>query len=124
MQKQKLYQLIQAIRLVALECPEQISSLPSFVVVPDEIAITLNDTLLTFEASDEVASLSSQLLEKMKELDKYFEDLDRVEFTLDALCRSPRWQHARALARHILVILGAESGKPDLGWIRFVPGGS
>ena len=124
MEQTKLYHLVQAIQLVALECAQQTQILPNFVAVPDEIATSLNDTILAFEDSEELASLDSRIFDKIKRLDEYFYALEKGEFTLEALCNSPRWALSRDMAKEILTMLGLHTNKPDLSWMRFIKGAS
>ncbi len=124
MKQARLFRLTQAIQLVALECEQQIQALPKFVAVPDEVAIILHEALLTFEHSEEQALVDAGVFDKIKRLDEYFGTLDKVEYSLEAMCDSPRWAASRETAREILMMLGLHANKPDLGWMRFVEGES
>ncbi|HEY6072606.1 MAG TPA: hypothetical protein VIV15_04235 [Anaerolineales bacterium] len=97
---------------------------PEFVAVPDEVALILNDAMLVFEASGELPSLDSQVFDKIKKLDEYFNTLDKSEFTTEALCNSPRWAVSRKLAGEIMGMLGISAKRLDLDWIIFIKGGS
>jgi hypothetical protein len=124
MEYTKLYYVVQVLQLAALECSEQIKSFPNFVAVPDEIAVTLNDTILAFEHSDEVAELDSTVFERIKKLDQYYDNPEKDEYNVESLCHSPRWNLSRKMAKEILAMLGQSATKPDLSWMRFIKGAS
>lgn len=122
MQNKQFNHLIQIIQLIASDCEMQIQSFPDFVHVPDEIAQLLADAVLLINTQTESNSFGANFIEQVKQLDNYFADLDKSQYTMEALCTSQAWMLARESAQTILNLLGLDKEKPDLSWNKFIKG--
>jgi hypothetical protein len=122
MQKQLRYQLIQATRLLAAEAEVQIQSLPSFVHIPDELALTFGDCFLTVKSKPKDVGLDDATTEKMYQIDELLAEMSsRTDlWTLDSLRNSPEWQRVRQEAQSCLLMLNEAQAPIDLGWLTFI----
>jgi hypothetical protein len=100
--------LVEALQLVASDADVQVASLPNFVHVPDEIALTYWEA---YQLTDELESkrvITPDLKAEMNRLNAHFDamSLDKSLWTLDQLAMSPKWEETRVLARSILKRMG------------------
>ena len=123
-EQQFLERLVQSIRLLASDYETQIRSFPSFVHIPDELALTYNDCFLLVDQMAKAGLLNERQLARLKELDGALEQMSEKEseelWTLDALKKSSEWQDIRLIASELLVLLGRKKQRPDLSWIAYV----
>ena len=68
-------QLIEAIRLVAVSYDDQVTCLPSFVHMPDEIALSYNDRYLLVPQFIDQGLLRKEDIGELVEIDALFERL-------------------------------------------------
>lgn len=114
--------LLQSLRLVAAPPEIQISSMPQFVSLPDEIALTFNDAyLISSQLVDEnIISIQAFLL--LKELSELFDNMsqDKSLWTLQKLENDNSWKLSRQLAIKVLQELDEPFGRPNLNYINWV----
>lgn len=120
-EKELYYNLIQSLRLVASPSETQISSLPEFVHVPDEIALTYNNAYLIAPRLLNEKMISLKAYEMLKFLDVLFEKMsdDKSLWTNEKLERSELWGKARIMACTILDEMKEPYVAPDLDFIRW-----
>lgn len=115
--------LIQALQLVAAEADTQVSSLPSFVHIPDEIALTFDHPYTFTDKFVKDGLITGDQKRALDGLNTLFDEMtqDKELWTLDQVRESPKWQETRILARNILRMLGQKLRRPDLSGIVYVP---
>ena len=125
-EQQFLERLVQSVRLLAADYETQLRSFPSFVHIPDELALTYNDCFLLVDQIAKAGLLNEHQLARLKELDGALERMSEKEseelWTLDALRKHPEWQDIRFMASELLVLLGWKKQRPNLSWITYLEG--
>lgn len=103
----------------------QVSVLPSFVHIPDEVAMTFGDD--AFLLADQVlraGRITQEQYDKLKEIDEALSQMSGQEhgelWTLDALRSRPEWQKIRLTALAALDLLRYPMKKATLDWFTFV----
>lgn len=116
--------LIAALRLVAASSEEQVSLLPDFVCVTNEVATTFGDAYLLVPQLERAGLVSPDAAAALKRLDDYFEAMSEDESFADveSLGTHPFWADSRTLAAESLRLLGEEGRPPDLSGIKWVKG--
>lgn len=96
--------LVQSLKLAAHNPETQISLLPSFVVVTDEIALTFEDGFLLATELKENNYISDSIFKYLVELDNLFNNMsnDKSIWSIEALINHYLWQQTRELAKLIL----------------------
>ncbi len=114
--------LIQSLQLLAADAEVQIHALPSFVHVPDEIALIFSDAYLLADDLVTAGLIHDYQEAELDSLDKLLDQIsgDKALWTLHALRASRQWEEIRVLARGILDSLGQERQKPNLFWLRYI----
>lgn len=124
-ERQFYFHLIQSLQLVAAPYQSQIKVFPSFVNLPDEIALTFNDSYLLSEQLLKAGLISKVVYTELSEVDACFEALSNPEnagfWTLEAMQHDFRWQEFREKAIRILELLNQIADSPDLDNITFIP---
>ena len=117
--------LIEALRLLAAPYDQQAGSLPPFVSVADEIALTFDET---YPFSAELVGdglLDSSAKRGLDELDSILDRMSREEealWTAEALRVDPRWHAIRVKSCETLARMGATPARPNLFWTQYVEG--
>lgn len=118
--------LIQSIQLLAADYKTQISSLPKFVHVPDELALLYNDYFLLSNQFLNERLITKQQLKNLKELDKTLDKMSGKKnaklWTLEALKESQEWKNIRNLASKLLKDFGKRKEKPKINPKTYVKG--
>lgn len=120
---QNLHQLTQVMRLLAASAAEQLAAFPEYVVVADELALLLQDVLLTFDACSE--SGDSDLLRVARAIDQLLESMSGPQnaqlWTASAMREKQQWEQIREMAQ---AALPETDRLPILlpGWVKFVRG--
>lgn len=115
--------LIQSLQLLAADYQTQLRIFPSFVHVPDELALTFDDAFLLVEQTQRVELLNEQQAGSLHQLDELLSAMsDESEslWTLDALQHSPEWQHIRCLAKALLAAFGIPQQAPTLAGLTYI----
>ena len=106
--------LVWALRWLAADAEAALTALPDPRLVPDEIALTLEDALLTVDRSTIIAD-AWQVID---EIDRRFDAMSGQEhahlWTPEAVRRDRDWAEQRALARQALALLGDERADQSL----------
>lgn len=123
MQDQYYRMLLESIQLLASDYETQVRSLPDYVHVPDEIALTYYDCLLLLEQIEEAGLVTEEQVYRMKAVDMLLSSISGQEnahlWTRDALKNDQVWEQVRNGARQILDILGERQQPPNLFWIQY-----
>jgi hypothetical protein len=115
--------LVDSVLLVASSPEEQVSYLPNFVVVTDEIVSTFGDAFLLVPQLERAGMISNEAVNALRKLEHHFERM-RAEDTLAdpaTLRDHPFWEEARRLATEVLSALGEEKRPPHFAnsyWLR------
>ncbi len=114
--------LLQALRLVASSSNVQISVMPNFVNIPEEIALIYNDAYLTLTQLQNQNLIPKEALEILKKIDELFEKMskDPSLWTLDILENDKNWRLSRDLDKSVLKSLHERYDKPNLDFIHWV----
>ena len=115
-------QLIQSLNLAASPASIQISSLPNFVHVPEEVALIYNDSYLMIpQLSD---TLSESVIKMLNELDLLFEKMSNNKslWTIECLKHDIDWENIRRLSMLILVELGESYTEPNIEGFSWING--
>jgi hypothetical protein len=119
--------LIQSLRLVASDAEMQMGVLPKYVHVPDEVVSIFDDSYILLDQVIEAGLVTPDQAEAVHELNRHMDEMSLANdpdlWTLEAIKTHPKWVQMRALASNALVQLKADTGRPTLGWITYVPGG-
>ncbi len=121
METRNIYnKLIQSLRLVASSSEIQISSLPDFVNVADEIALTYNEAYMTIHLIDD--KITPGIMKMLDALDKLFEKMseDKSLWNIESLKNNELWIKSRELGRLILTELKEEYISPNLNFIDWI----
>ncbi len=115
--------LLDSILLVASSADEQLSSLPDFVVVTDEVATTFGDAFLLVPQLERAGIISTDVVSALRKLDSHFNRMPDEDALMDpaSLRDHPFWEEARRLATEALAKLGEEKRPPNLSgtiWVR------
>ena len=101
----KCYQsLLNSLILVAADYEDQVSSLPSFVVVADEVSTTYGEAFYLVNQLEEAGFINKHAEKLLKDLDNWFDYSPEGEVldTLKSLKENPYWEKARNIAQEIL----------------------
>ncbi len=123
MEKENLYnKLVQCLRLVASPYEVQISLLPNFIDIPDEIALFFDDVFLTIPQLKIEYLFSPNTLLKINEVNELFESMSEEKFfwELEELKNNKSWEKSRELALSVLKLLNEPYEKPNLDFITWV----
>jgi hypothetical protein len=97
--------LVEALRLLAAPPPVQESSLPSWVAVPDEVALTFFDTYDVISKAS-IPDDARAMLEKLSVRVNVRDQLSEADrWHPETLYRSEDWEEVRALASKALTAL-------------------
>lgn len=114
-----LTKLIEATRLVASDYNVQISIWPSYVHVPDEIALIFQDAYYSVDQLVEHGVLNENQHQGLKSLNKCLDEIN--SWSMDSLREADEWNYVRLVASNVLKVFNENSTKiPDLFWIQFV----
>lgn len=123
MRTKNLYNiLLQSLRLVASPSEVQITSVPQFASMPDEVALTFNDAYLIAPQLLDENLISIQAFDLLKELVELFEKMskDKSLWTLGKLESDTAWKRSRELALKALQELDEPYGRPNLDYINWI----
>lgn len=121
MAKEEIYKkLIESLKLVASSANIQTKSLPQFVVITDEIALTYHDAFLMLPQLKNMIPIA--VIDKLQKLDCLFDEMSEFEslWSIESLKEHVCWEECRALAKESLDALGVKYSEPDLSFMSFV----
>ncbi|WP_372999857.1 hypothetical protein [Lutispora sp.] len=114
--------LVESIQLLAAGYTIQASVLPDYVHIPDEIALTFDDTYIFAENLVKDNLINKEVKNELDNLNSLLEQMSSLKelWTMDSLEAAEAWQNVRELATGVLKMLGIEKQKPNLFWLEFV----
>ena len=112
--------LVQSLRLVASPHHIQISSMPDYVNVTDEIVLIYNEAYIMLPQINKL--ISPHIFKMLDELDKLFEDMsnDKSLWNIKCLEENEFWIKSRELGHKALVELNEKYTKPNLDFILWI----
>ena len=117
------HQIVEAARLAGFDFPDQQSALPSFVHLPDEVIIGVEEARRFAPRAHSAGSITSDQLALVIEIDQLLDALP-VDQDYPAALRqmesASEWATLRMKARALLTALGEELGPPDPGTVVYV----
>ena len=116
--------ILESLHLLAADCTLQEAVLPSFVHVPDEVALIFYDSFLLADQIVEAGLLSEAEILRLKEVDQILDRMsdEKALWTHESLCNDRMWTSVRQMAAESLRLLGVEPRPPNLSWLTFVKG--
>lgn len=114
---------MESLHLVAAGYETQVASLPSYVHIPDEIAITFGDCALSADQIQRAGLIDQSTRNEIDALDGHLDRMseDKSIWTMEALRGAAEWSDARELACNLLARLGQTPRKPNLYWVAYAP---
>jgi hypothetical protein len=110
--EQLLDNLKWSLQALALPADIQVTLFPSFVCIPDELALDFDHWNLCVVSNN---LLSTYLSEELLTLNTIFDEMkDPDLWSLQALAQSEEWESVRRQAAHLLTLLGWEMGIPPV----------
>ena len=109
---------IEALQLLAADAKVQVKAFPDYVLVADELALTLHDAVLLLRQEAANENVAAWFVESVTEidnaLDSYSRGQDSQFWSNESLEVDLRWQRVRLAAREILSRLGLPRSFPTL----------
>lgn len=114
--------LVESTRLVASSYQIQIGCLPSYVQVPDEIALIYHEAFLLASQLVKAGWLDDAQMHRIAALDKQFDKMSANPdlWTVAALQQDVEWEDTRKNAQDILSMLNVSYAPPDLFWLSYI----
>ena len=114
-------QLLEVIRLLALEPDEQAAAFPPFVDFVDELAVLFGDQyeVVTIQKSLQPETDARRLLDSIDETFKAMAGHHEF-FVHDAISQRAEWRNIRANAKRLVVLLKLDPRPPTLSWVTYV----
>jgi hypothetical protein len=114
------------LKLVASDANVQIQLLPKWVHIPDEIALTFEESYYLLDQIFDAGLINSEQVDAINRVNETLSEMsaseDKSIWTLDALKNHPKWEKLRELSITAIARLGLGVGEPDLGWISYIFG--
>lgn len=121
-EEKRLKQVIETLRLLAADCDTQTKVLPNYVHVPDEIALTFEDTYLLTNSLLQDKLITEDVKSELDTLNELFDQMNcRKElWTLDQLKFGEEWQQIRSVASRALKCMNRDIEIPNLFWLNYI----
>lgn len=121
-----LDKVIQSLQLLAADYEQQVSALPDFVHVTDEIASTFEETYALVDDLVNEGLITSEQRAGLRRMDALLESMSGEEkgfWNLESLRTAEQWKQVRLLAEDILASFQRTKQVPDLFWEQYIPWG-
>ena len=114
--------LVESLQLLAAPASEQVSALPRFVDVPDELVSTFGDAYLLVPQLEGAGLVQPEAAAALKRIDDYLSALpsDGSLSEVGSLETDERWKQLRSLAEAALASLGEPKRIPVLRQVRYL----
>lgn len=123
--QEHLNRLIESVELLAADFDVQHGALPSFVLIPDEVALTFDSAMGGIEQIRDAGLLTSEQIEYLMSINAILDAMSdgghEAFWTSEAMKHDPTWNRLRILARKALRSLNQQIREPDLGWMHYIP---
>jgi hypothetical protein len=119
-----LDKVIQSLQLLAAEHEQQVSALPSFVHVTDEIALTFEETYALVDDLVNEGLITPEQRAGLRRMDETLDSMSGEEkgfWNLESLRTAKQWKQVRLLAEEILISFHISKQIPDLFWEQYIP---
>lgn len=122
MDTDKINTFFQVIKLMASSYDEQVCAFPSFVIIPDEIALLFDDIYRDTKQMSKDKILSSDSANLLFKINDLFNNMskDLTKWTLKSLKKDTDWNVIRDLAKSILEIQGIDNKNINLDFINWI----
>lgn len=122
MDKEKVNTFFQVIKLLASSYDEQICAFPSFVIIPDEIALLFDDIYRNMYQMSKDKILDSDSVNLLIKINILFNNMskDPAKWTIESLKKDSDWNIIRNLAKSILEIQGIDNKNINLDFIYWI----
>jgi hypothetical protein len=115
-----LERLMHSLQLLACPPEVQLGSFPSFVHVPDELALDFDNFRTAFVGNFRTEITAEQLY-CLDLIDECLSRMSKDCYSHEAVTEAPEWQNARQLAARALKAFGWPPGEPPRRDYEFVP---
>ena len=122
-ERRQLAMLVEALQLLAAPYEVQVECLPPYVAVPDELALTYDDTYRLVDGIATAGLLTEHQVAQLARIDAVLSSMTDGApemWTNEALEHGEAWERVRALARESLSGLGVSPQHPRLDGIAYV----
>lgn len=118
-----LNMLLQSLHLLAASYEQQMQAFPSFVHVPDEVALVFSDAYLFVPELTQACLITTDQSADLAQVEQVLDHMSQRKevWTVDALKTSPQWKEVRQLAHKLLDSFHEPNRPPDLFWLQYVP---
>lgn len=118
---------VDGVLLLGLDVEQQLASLPDFVPLADELALTFDDGYILLPQLVEAGLVSAEAAALADELSETFDAMGGEEnyeayWTEQKVADSPEWAAIRSKARALLEMLGETLRPPGLAGVTYVKG--
>lgn len=112
---------IDVLNLLGSNYEIQIDVFPSFVVIPDELALMFDDEFRRVRNQNTITEDQFLLLNK---IDSIFEKMGGIEkyWTLEYLSEGSEWAEVRLIAIKLLLSFGETPKRPKMNWMKYTEG--
>lgn len=116
--------LRETLKLLALSVEEQFAVLPSYVVAPDELALSFDDAYQPVPLLHERGHMTTEARNALATIDELLSDMtdDGDALGMRGPAHDPRWDEIRHLAVAALRHQRWPRGWPVLDWLSYIPG--
>lgn len=122
MDTNRIDRLFEVIKLIAASYEDQIKVFPSFVIIPEELALLFDDVYKDIGQiyKDKVVSIDS--LNLLIKIDKLFETMskDPSKWNITSLKFDSDWNCIRNHAKTILEKQGIDNEKIDIDFVKWI----
>lgn len=117
----EIRKIIEATKLISSDYNIQVSVLPSFVHIPDEIALIFDEVINGSKFLFNMGLINEIQYCKLKNLDERLNALSAEAWSLDSLKNSEEWNMIRNTAKEVLQSFNESiEAEPELFWIKYV----
>jgi len=117
----EIRKIIEATKLISSDYNIQVSVLPSFVHIPDEIALIFDEVINGSKFLFNMGLINEIQYCKLKILDERLNALSSEAWSLDSLKNSEEWNMIRNTAKEVLQSFNESiEAEPELFWIKYV----
>jgi hypothetical protein len=117
----EIRKIIEATKLISSDYNIQVSVLPSFVHIPDEIALIFDEVINGSKFLFNMGLINEIQYCKLKILDERLNALSAEAWSLDSLKNSEEWNMIRNTAKEVLQSFNESiEAEPELFWIKYV----
>lgn len=116
--------LVDSIQLLAASAAEQVSALPDYVCVTDEVVSNFGDAYLLVPQLERAGLVSESAATALKDLDNHLVAMPADDALMEASSLETHdfWTEARKRAASALRVLGVQQKEPSMRHVSYVEG--